>query len=84
MHGETMKHQCCSVRRHSGPYLVQNLQSVWALEKKTGLWNPCTKIWSRIWWRRKRPRILLFQWKTSLTRTMNQSLMLVLAIEIFV
>jgi hypothetical protein len=78
------KHQCRSVRKHSGPYLVQNSQSTWALEIKTRLWNPCTKIWSRIWWRSKGPRILLCQWKTRLTRTMKQNLMLVLAIEIFV
>jgi len=64
------QHQCRSVHRRSGPYLVQNLQNAWALENKTRLWNPCTKIWSRIWWRSKRPRILLYEWKTRLTRTM--------------
>jgi hypothetical protein len=72
------------IQFYSGLYLVQNSQSAWALEIKTRLWNTCTKIRRRVWRRSKRPRILLYQWKTRLTRTKKQSLVLVLAIEHFV
>jgi len=77
------QHQCRSARRRSGPHLVQNSQSAWASEIKTRIWNLCTKIWSRIWWRSKRPHILLYQRTTRLTRTMKKIHLLVLAIGRF-